>query len=120
LKISQLSVIGNYGNDGLMFIICLLLPIITRSQIVFLEDKYDDSFDKLDFLFLNVEDFSYFNHSNNLKKVKNVVLFFRHSNKNLIEEQKKFINDCKFNLDTKVYMYGEDLSIIDFQVKSKI
>jgi len=103
LKIKQFSVIGTISNEGIAYLICLLLPIVTCSQIIFIEENVEESYGSLDFLFIKGDKLKYITEKFHLEKVKNLVIFTRDIN--FKEENKQTFE----NLTTKIYILDEDI-----------
>ena len=110
LEVKEYSVVGNLDNCGLQFIVCLFLPILMKSQVIFFKDYILDScFEKLDFLILSTDAFIRIS----TKKIKwhtigKIVIF---SNKILLEETKKIILEKK--IDSSVYVIDEEFYILN-------
>jgi hypothetical protein len=103
LKISQFSVIGTNSNEGISYVVCLLLPLVTCSQMIFIEENVEESYGSLDFLFIKGDKLKYITEKFHLEKVKNLVIFTKDNN--FKEENKQILE----KLSTKIYILDEDI-----------
>lgn len=105
LKIKDFSVIGSYCNEGIAFIYCLLLPILTSSQIIFLEDRFDDSMKSIDFIFIRGDRLNEFKERFNMTIVKSLVIFTNDTDENIRNENENLFNESLTK--TKIFIVDE-------------
>ena len=112
LIIKEYSVVGSLDNSGIELMICLLLPIMTKSQIIFFQDcDFDQtsSLYSIDHLILNFD--SFLNLISRKVQWSKVFAKLAIISKTInIKEIKKIIKDSKINCN--VYIIDDNLDII--------
>ena len=97
------SILGTTFNDGMPYVVCLLLPLVTYSQIIFLDENVEESYGSLDYLFIKGDKLKYVTEKFQLEKVKNLVIFTNDSN---YKKDNMHILD---KLTTKIFILDEDI-----------